>query len=51
MFKMLRALCTPQVATITECALKKTLSVSAVTAKRFVINSHFEFDQKVCIKF
>lgn len=44
---MLRTLCTPQLTNIAECALKKTLSLSAVTGKRFVINSHFEFDQKV----
>lgn len=33
--------------TIAECTTKKTLSVSAVRTKRFVINDHYEFDQKV----
>jgi len=33
--------------TLGECTVKKTLSLSAVTAKRFVINNHYEFDQKV----
>lgn len=34
-------------ATITDGTIKKTLSISATNAKRFVINDHYEFDQKV----
>lgn len=33
--------------TITDGTIKKTLSISATNAKRFVINNHYEFDQKV----
>lgn len=43
---MLRAIgrTTPQ---MVESILKKTLSLSACSPKRFVIKDHFEFDQKV----
>lgn len=47
---MLRSLRAPQLANVAECAMKKTLSLSAVAGQRFVINSHFEFDQKVSTK-
>lgn len=36
---------------LADSTLKKTLSVSAVSTKRFVINDHYEFDQKVCKDF
>ncbi|XP_031635313.1 thioredoxin, mitochondrial [Contarinia nasturtii] len=32
---------------ITDGTMRKTLSVSATNTKRFVINDHYEFDQKV----
>lgn len=34
-------------ASLTDGTIRKTLSVSATNAKRFVINDHYEFDQKV----
>lgn len=34
-------------ATLTDGTIRKTLSVSAASTKRFVINDHYEFDQKV----
>lgn len=33
--------------TITDGTIKKPLSISASHSKRFVINDHYEFDQKV----
>lgn len=35
--------------TIVDGTTKKTLSLSAVTKKRFVISDHYEFDRKVYI--
>ena len=32
---------------LTESVLKKTLSLSACSPKRFVIKDHFDFDKKV----
>lgn len=32
---------------VTESILKKTLSLSACSPKRFVIKDHFDFDKKV----
>lgn len=34
-------------ASLTDATIRKTLSVSAANTKRFVINDHYEFDQKV----
>lgn len=34
-------------ASLTDGTIRKTLSVSAANTKRFVINDHYEFDQKV----
>lgn len=34
-------------ASLTDGTMRKTLSVSAASSKRFVINDHYEFDQKV----
>lgn len=34
-------------ASLSDGTIQKTLSVSATNAKRFVINDHYEFDQKV----
>lgn len=33
--------------TLTDGTIRKTLSVSAANSKRFIINDHYEFDQKV----
>lgn len=35
-------------ASLTDGTIRKTLSISATNTKRFVINDHYEFDQKVC---
>lgn len=32
---------------ITDGTMRKTISLSAANTKRFVINDHYEFDQKV----
>lgn len=34
-------------ASLSDAGIRKTLSVSAANTKRFVINDHYEFDQKV----
>lgn len=38
---------TSSISTLTDGTMKKTLSISAINAKRFIINDHYEFDQKV----
>lgn len=34
-------------ASLTDGTIRKTLSISATNTKRFIINDHYEFDQKV----
>lgn len=37
-------------ATLADSPLRKPISVSAANTKRFIINDHYEFDQKVSRK-